>query len=200
MADKGNVPLGAVARLLHRQCVGPLTTIDDARPGDAAAIAELYAHHVLHGTATFETVPPDATEMAERLAKVTGAGWPWLVARGSDGAVVGYAYAAQLRERAAYRFACENSIYIRDDARGQRIGTALMERLLPASTTAGFRQMFAVIAGTEPASIALHTRFGFAHCGLLKAAGRKFGRWIDVVYMQAALGEGDTTPPPVEPA
>lgn len=200
MAGKGNVPLGEVARVLHMRTVGPQLTIEDARPEDAAAIAELYAHHVLHGTATFETVPPDAAEMAERLAKVTGAGWPWLVARDGDGAVLGYAYAAQLRERAAYRYACENSIYIREDARGRRIGTALMERLLPDSTEAGFRQMFAVIAGTEPASIALHARFGFVHCGLLKAAGRKFGRWIDVVYMQAALGEGDTTPPPVEPA
>lgn len=179
--------------------VGTLPTIDDATPADAAAIAELYAHHVLHGTATFETVPPDPAEMAARLAKVTGAGGPWLVARGAGGDVLGYAYAAQFRERAAYRYACENSIYIRDDARGQRIGTALMERLVPASAEAGFRQMIAVIAGTEPASIALHARFGFAHCGLLKAAGRKFGRWIDVVYMQAPLGEGDATPPPVEP-
>jgi len=174
--------------------------IAPAVPGDAAAIAALYATHVLHGTATFETVPPDAAEMAARLAKIGAAGWPWLVARDAAGELLGYAYASQFRERAAYRFASENSIYIRDDLRGRGIGTALMARLVDDAAASGFRQMIAVIAGTEPASVALHARFGFEHCGLLRAAGRKFGRWIDVVYMQRALGEGADTPPAVEPA
>ena len=98
--------------------------------GDATAIAALYAHHVLHGTATFETVPPDATEIASRMGKVAAAGWPWLVARDTAGTVLGYAYCTQFRERAAYRFASENSVYIRDDARGRGIGTALMLSLI----------------------------------------------------------------------
>ncbi len=177
----------------------PPFTIASAAPADATAIAALYAHHVLHGTATFETVPPDATEIASRMGKVAAAGWPWLVARDTAGTVLGYAYCTQFRERAAYRFASENSIYIRDDARGRGIGTALMAALLEAATACGFRQMIAVIAGTEPASVALHARFGFVTCGLLKAAGRKHGRWIDVVYMQKPLGDGDASPPAREP-
>jgi L-amino acid N-acyltransferase YncA len=154
---------------------------------------------VLHGTATFETVPPDPAEMASRLARVREAGSPWLVARDAAGNALGYAYAAQFRDRAAYRFACENSVYIRHDLRGQGIGTALLSALLAESETAGFRQMIAVIAGTEPASIALHARAGFERCGMLTAAGRKHGRWIDVVYMQRALGDGASTPPVEEP-
>jgi L-amino acid N-acyltransferase YncA len=171
----------------------------DAMPADAAAMADLYAHHVLHGTATFETEPPDAGEMAVRLARVLAQGAPWLVARGETGEVLGYAYASQFRERAAYRYACENSIYLRHDRLGQGVGTALLAQLLVAAEQSGFRQMIAVIAGTGEASVALHARAGFTQCGKLVAAGRKHAQWIDVIYMQRALGEGATTPPAEEP-
>lgn len=167
---------------------------------DAAEIAAIYGHHVLHGTASFETDPPTVDDMAERMSKVLTAGSPWLVARGADGAVLGYAYASQFRDRAAYRFAAENSIYIRHDLRGQGIGAALLAALVPACAAAGFRQLFAVIGGAEPASIALHARAGFAHAGRMRAIGRKHGRWLDTVYMQLALGPGDSTPPDEEPA
>lgn len=169
--------------------------ITPAKPTDAPAIAAIYAHHVLHGTASFETEPPDIDEIAARMTKTFDAGWPWLVARGLDGEVLGYAYAGQFHPRAAYRFACEDSIYIRHDRLGQGIGTALLAALLDACETCGFRQMIALIAGTEPASVALHARAGFVQCGLLTSVGRKHGRWIDVIHMQRALGPGDSTPP-----
>lgn len=175
-------------------------TIRAASAADAAAISRVYAHHVLHGTATFETIPPDAGEIAARLVRVTQAGSPWLVACDAAGDILGYAYCAQFRDRAAYRYACENSIYLRHDSIGQGMGTALLAVLLEQAEAAGFRQMIAVIAGSEPASVALHARAGFIHCGTLVSAGRKHGRWLDVIYMQRALGEGDTTAPLEEQA
>lgn len=173
--------------------------IEPACADDVADIAAIYAHHVLHGTASYEIVPPTEAEMAGRLAKVIGAGWPWLVARDSDSVLLGYAYINQFRDRAAYRFACENSIYIRHDRRGEGIGKALLTELLDASAAGGFRQMFAVIGGAEPGSIALHAACGFTHAGRMHAIGRKHGRWLDTVYMQRPLGDGDTTPPEEEP-
>ena len=162
---------------------------------DVPAITAIYAHHVLHGTASFETEPPGEEEMAARLAKVLDAGSPWLVARSASGEVVGYAYASQFRDRPAYRFACENSIYVRHDLRGSGIGTALLAALIEAVTRGGYRQMIAVIGGAEQASAALHARAGFVRAGQLRSTGRKHGRWLDTLYMQLALGEGDQTPP-----
>lgn len=170
-------------------------TIAPATSADAAEIAEIYAHHVLHGTATFEVVPPTADEIAARIEKVLGAGWPWLVARDAEGVVVGYAYAGQMAPRAAYRYACETSIYLHHDRLGQGIGTALLAALLEAAAAAGFRQAVALIAGTRPASVALHARAGFVETGRLRSVGRKHGEWLDVLTMQRPLGEGDTTPP-----
>jgi L-amino acid N-acyltransferase YncA len=178
--------------------------IESATPGDAVEIAALYAHHVLHGTATFEIDPPAAAEIAERMEKLRAAGLPWLVAReadgkGADGTLLGYAYAGPFHSRAAYRHTAENTIYIRHDRLGRGIGTALLAALLRACEAAGLRQVVALIAGTEPASIALHAKAGFAEVGRLRSVGRKHGQWLDVLYMQRALGEGDRTPPEAEP-
>lgn len=183
----------------HRLQMHSGFTIVPATPGDAAAVAAIYAHHVLHGTASWEVVPPPAEEIAERMAKVQDNGWPWLVARDADGDIVGYAYAAQYNPRAGYRYACENSIYIRHDRLGRGIGTALLTALLEACETCGFRQVVAGIAGTEAASVALHARAGFVEMGRLKSVGRKHGQWLDVLYMQRALGPGDSLPPSREP-
>lgn len=162
--------------------------IRPAVPGDAAALAALYAPHVLGGTATFETEPPDAAEMAARLARVTGAGWPWLVAE-IGGVPAGYAYLTQFRDRAAYRHSGETSIYLDAGFHRQGVGRALMEALVEAARAADFRQLFAVIGDSgNAASIGLHQAMGFEHAGLLRAAGFKFGRWLDVVYMQRSLG------------
>jgi phosphinothricin acetyltransferase len=172
------------------------------RPATSADVAEttaIYAHHVRTGTASYEIDPPTEAEMAMRLAKVREAGWPWLVAVDQDGVLLGYAYASQFRDRAAYRFACENSIYVRDDCRGQGVGKVLLAALIDAAMANGFRQMVAVIGGAGPASIALHAALGFTHAGRLAAIGRKHGRWLDNVYMQRPLGSGSASPPEREP-
>jgi L-amino acid N-acyltransferase YncA len=177
----------------------PDRAISPATLADAPAIAAIYAHHVRHGTATFEIVPPGEAEIASRMATIQGKGWPWLVARDGDGDVIGYAYAGQYAERAAYRYACESSIYLRNDRLGQGTGTQLLRALIAACEACGFRQMVALIAGTGPASSALHSAAGFRACGTLASVGRKHGQWIDVIQMQLPLGPGDALPPSEEP-
>jgi L-amino acid N-acyltransferase YncA len=160
-----------------------------AEPMDGAAVSDIYAYHVAHSTATFDTVAPDREEMAERIAHVRGRGWPFLVAE-RDHLVVGYAYATQFRDRAAYLSTCEDSIYVKEAERSKGVGVALLQALLAEAETAGFRQMIAVVGGSEPASVALHERCGFVHAGRLHHVGRKFDRWLDTVYMQRQLGFG----------
>jgi L-amino acid N-acyltransferase YncA len=176
----------------------PRMRIEPALPSDVAEIAAIYAHHVIHGTASFEFESPSAAEMGERLAKVRDAGAPWLVARDEGGELLGYAYASQFRDRPAYRFTCENSVYIREDRRGEGIGRALLALLIVEAERAGFRQMIAVIAGAQPASVRLHAACGFAEAGRMQSVGRKHGQWLDTYYMQRALGQGDATPPEQE--
>jgi phosphinothricin acetyltransferase len=133
--------------------------------------------------------------MTGRWAAVTGRGWSWLVAVDATG-VTGYGYYQQIRDRSAYRFTAEDSIYVRDDVRGQGVGKALVVALVDAATQAGFRQMIAVIGDSENVgSIGVHTSLGFRKVGVLHATGLKFGRWLDTVYMQRALGPGDSELP-----
>lgn len=166
---------------------------------DAPEVADIYQHHVLHGTATWEMVPPTAQEIGGRMAKVLDLGWPWIVARDARGTMLGYAYAAQYHARSGYRYTCEDSIYLRHDTLGRGIGTVLLAELIARSEACGFRQMIAGIAGSEPSSVALHARAGFVEVARLRSAGRKQGRWLDVIYMQRSLGPGDSTPPAEEP-
>ncbi len=169
--------------------------IRDAAPADLPAITAIYAHHVLHGTGTFEEAPPDEAEMARRVAAVQDKGWPWLVAE-ENGQVLGFAYLAQFRPRSAYRHAGEDSVYVRDDIRGQGVGKALVAALLRRGEECGFRQVFAVIGDSENVgSIGLHVSLGFRQVGVMRSAGAKFGRWLDVVTMQRAIGRGDRDPP-----
>lgn len=162
---------------------------------DIPEIQAIYAHHVLTGTGTFEEVPPSVEEMAARFATLIDAGAIWRVAADATG-VLGYAYAARYHTRSAYRFTAEDSVYVRDDQRGRGVGRALLAELIAAATAAGFRQMLAVIGDSaNVGSIALHRGAGFTEAGRLLAVGYKFGRWRDVVLMQRALGESDTTPP-----
>lgn len=166
---------------------------------DLAAVTAIYAHHVRHGLATFEEIPPDEAELARRFDSVRALGTPWLVAE-RGGAVAGYAYASLYRTRSAYRFTLEDSIYIAPEAAGQGIGGALLDRLLAECTALCYRQMVAVIGDSaNAASIALHRSRGFAHAGVLPAVGFKFGRWVDSVFMQRPLGEGLDTLPAVSP-
>ncbi len=164
---------------------------------DIAEIAAIYADAVLHGTASFEIVPPDETEMARRRRAVLAAGLPYLVAE-DGGRVLGYAYAGPYRTRPAYRSTVEDSIYVAPDAQGRGVGRALLTRLIAEAEARGFRQMVAVIgdSGNVP-SIGIHRALGFSLIGTLRDVGYKHGRWLDSVLMQRALGAGATTPPTV---
>ncbi|HYC94247.1 MAG TPA: GNAT family N-acetyltransferase [Sphingomicrobium sp.] len=173
-------------------------TIRPARATDAPAIAAIYAHHVSHGTASFDTVPRTEADMAARITHCGERGWPFLVAE-ADGPVVGYAYVTQFRDRPAYRSTCENSIYVAPSHIGRGVGSRLLAALVDAAEQAGFRQMIAVIGGAEPASVALHRKAGFVEAGRMRSVGRKFGRWLDTLYMQRPLGAGDSEAPDIEP-
>jgi L-amino acid N-acyltransferase YncA len=162
---------------------------------DVARCVEIYAHHVLHGTASFEVVPPDLAEMKKRRAAVLDLGLPHLVAE-RDGLVLGYAYAGNWRPRPAYKFSVEDSIYIDKDAVGKGVGKALLPALIEECTRIGKRQMVAVIGDSaQTPSIRLHAACGFEMTGTLKNIGFKFGRWLDSVLMQRALGTGANVPP-----
>ena len=163
--------------------------IRDATVDDIAAITAIYEHHVLTGTATFEIEPPDPAEMLRRWRHHADRGWPYLVAE-REGRVLGYAYAAQFRDRAAYAGTAETSIYLdhREVRRG--VGRQLLGALLERSSACGFEQLVAVIGdGDNAASIGLHAACGFVPAGRLVSVGRKFGRSLDVVYMQRSLRE-----------
>jgi phosphinothricin acetyltransferase len=162
---------------------------------DVLRCGEIYSHHVLYGTASFEVDPPDLTEMKKRRAAVLDMGLPYLVAE-RDGRVVGYAYAGNWRPRPAYKFSVEDPIYIDKDAIRQGVGRALLPALIDHCTALGRRQMVAVIGDSaQTPSIQLHAACGFEKVGTLHNIGFKFGRWLDSVLMQRALGAGDTTRP-----
>ncbi|HWT09297.1 MAG TPA: GNAT family N-acetyltransferase [Roseomonas sp.] len=170
-------------------------TLRDATAADVPAITAIYAHHVLHGTGTFEEEPPPESDIAGRIARIQDAGYAWIVAE-EDGLILGYGYFSPFRPRSAYRFTAEDSVYVRDDIRGQGVGKALVAELLARAEAMGIRQMVAVIGDSENVgSIGLHISLGFRQIGVLKAVGMKFGRWVDVVQMQKALGEGEKTLP-----
>ncbi|HEY3845843.1 MAG TPA: GNAT family N-acetyltransferase [Acetobacteraceae bacterium] len=166
-----------------------------ATQADLPEIQSIYAFHVLHGTGTFEEVPPSVEEITERFGKVTQHGWSWLVAADATG-MLGYAYYTQFRDRSAYRYCVEDSVYVREDVRGQGVGKALVARLIQDATAAGMRQMIAVIGDSENVgSIGVHASLGFHMVGTMRAVGVKFARWLDVVSMQRPLGRGDADMP-----
>ncbi len=179
---------------------GEAPIIRPSRDDDVAAIAAIYGYHVLHGVASFEEVPPAVEEIARRRGEIVARGLPYLVAERANGTdrprVVGYCYAGLFRPRSAYRFTVEDSIYVDSTEVGRGIGRALLEPLLARSTELGYRQMVAVIGGSDTVpSIRLHQALGFVEVGVLPAVGFKFGRWIDIVLMQRALGPGAASLP-----
>ena len=166
-----------------------------SRDEDVAAIASIYGHHVLHGVASFEETPPEPAEMARRRGDILSRGLPYLVAE-RDGRVVGYCYAGPFRPRVGYRYTLEDSIYIDAAEVGRGIGRKLLKPLLECCEELEYRQMIAVIGGRETeASIRLHAALGFTHVGVFSGIGFKFGRWVDTVLMQKALGAGSATLP-----
>lgn len=170
-------------------------TIRNATPADIPAITKIYRQAVLEGTATFELDPPDEAEMTQRMNGLVAGGFPYIVATEGN-TILGYAYAGPYRLRPAYRFTVEDSIYISPSAHRRGIGRALLKELIVQSTQRGFRQMVAVIGDSENlGSIGLHATLGFRMTGTFDDVGYKFGRWLDSVMMQLALGEGATTAP-----
>lgn len=166
-----------------------------SREDDLAAITAIYGHHVLHGTASFETEPPSLDEMRKRRADLIARGYPHLLADDGTG-VVGYAYAGLYRPRPAYRDTVENSVYLRPDAIGRGIGRRLLDALIGDCEVRGYRQMIAVVGDSaNTASIRLHERAGFRLIGVLRSVGFKHGRWLDTVLLQRTLGAGDRALP-----
>jgi phosphinothricin acetyltransferase len=169
--------------------------IRPATPSDIPAVTAIYAHAVLHGTASFEIDPPGLAEMERRYGTLVDGGFPYLAAE-AGGSLLGYAYAGPYRPRPAYRFTLEDSVYVAPDAQRRGTGRLLLAALVEAATLRGFRQMVAVIGDTaQTPSIALHAALGFRMVGTLVSVGFKHGRWLDTVLMQRALGPGDGATP-----
>ncbi|CAN7450193.1 GNAT family N-acetyltransferase [Phenylobacterium sp. LjRoot219] len=193
-ADASPPPLGEADRDAVEGARRPLL-IRAATEADAAALAAIYGHHVLHGFGTFEEVPPAPAEMDHRRRAIVQHGLPYLVAE-EAGQVLGYAYAAPFRARAAYRYTVEDSVYIAPDATGRGLGRALLSAVLTACEAMGLRQALAVIGDSEnAASIGLHRALGFEPAGVGRNVGYKHGRWVDIVWMQKALNGGDAGAP-----
>jgi phosphinothricin acetyltransferase len=173
----------------------PAPAIRPATPSDIPTITRIYAHAVRTGTASFEIEPPDEAEMARRYDALRAGGHPYLVAE-IAGAIAGYAYAGPYRTRPAYRFTVEDSVYVAPEAQRRGVGRDLLTQLVAEAEALGFRQMIAVIGDSaQAASIALHEAAGFRLVGTFAAVGFKFGRWLDTVLMQRALGDGSETTP-----
>lgn len=169
--------------------------VRDAREADMTFVQEIYAHHVLHGLASFEEAAPTVAEMIGRRESVLKLDLPYLVAE-MDGRVVGYSYASSYRPRPAYRHTIEDSVYVRDGLAGHGIGRALLTVLIKRCEAGPWRQMLAVIGDSgNSGSIALHRRLGFRPAGTLQSVGFKLGRWVDTVLMQRVLGDGNGSPP-----
>jgi phosphinothricin acetyltransferase len=167
--------------------MNPNVLIRASVDSDVPAITEIYRHHVLHGTGSFEIVPPDESEMRGRREKILRAGCPWLVAE-MQGDVVGYAYAGPFHTREAYRFTLEDSIYVKHGSSGQGVGGRLLEKLIEACRKSSYKKIVALIGDSaNVGSIRIHERCGFQHSGVLKSVGIKQDRWLDVILMQLEL-------------
>lgn len=160
--------------------------IRKASHADAAAIAAIYNHYILHSTATFEEQPVDAAEMALRIAAVGAASLPWLVREGHDG-IVGYAYATPWKPRSAYRFSVETTVYVAAGASRQGHGRALYAELFAQLQALGRHAVLGGITLPNDASIALHEAMGMTKVAHLPRVGYKFGRWLDVGYWHRLL-------------
>lgn len=169
--------------------------VRDAGEADMEAVQAIYAHHVLHGLATFEEVPPTVEDLLSRRTSVLAMGLPYLVAE-MGGRIAGYSYATAYRPRPAYRFTIEDSVYVAEGLGGRGIGSALLGALIARCEKGPWRQMLAVVGNSgNEGSRALHKRMGFLEVGTLRSVGFKLGQWVDTVLMQRPLGEGDGSAP-----
>jgi L-amino acid N-acyltransferase YncA len=164
-------------------------------PSDIAAVTRIYAHAVEHGTASFEIEPPAEAEMARRQQMLLEKGYPYLIAE-VGGTLAGYAYAGPYRDRRAYDWCVEDSVYVAPEFHRKGVGRLLLTRLIAEAQLRDFRQMLGVIGDSaNTASVAVHAAVGFRLIGPFQSIGFKHGRWLDTVLMQRALGSADTTPP-----
>ena len=172
-----------------------MPTIRPSQLADIPAITAIYAHHVLHGTGTFEVDPPTQDDMTSRRADVLSKRLPYLVATEGD-KLLGFAYCNWFKPRPAYRFSAEDSIYMAPDAQSRGLGRALLAELMAQAELAGVRKLIAVIGDSaNVGSVGVHRSVGFSHVGTLKSCGWKFDRWLDVVMMDKSLGLGDSDAP-----
>ena len=169
--------------------------IRPSRDEDLPAIAAIYAHHVLHGTGSFETDPPGVADMGARRADVLSKGLPYLVAE-QDGTIAGFAYCNWFKPRPAYRYSVEDSVYLAPDLQRRGLGRALLTELLTRCEATGIRKVMAIVGDSANAgSVGVHLALGFTQVGVIESCGWKFGAWRDIVIMQKTLGAGDTQPP-----
>lgn len=177
-----------------------MTTIRAAHDTDIGDIAAIYAHHVAHGTGTFETTPPTAEDMAARRADVLSKGLPYLVIEDASG-ILGFAYCNWFKPRPAYRFSAEDSIYLAPSAAGRGLGRLLLTELMAQAERSGVRKLIAVIGDSaNHGSVGVHRSCGFNHVGVLTACGWKFERWLDVVLMERFIGMGNSSSPALSQA
>lgn len=170
-----------------------MTKIRPSTDNDVGAMTAIYAHHVLHGTGTFEITPPTEADMASRRADVLSKGLPYLVLEDGTG-VIGFAYCNWFKPRPAYRFSAEDSIYLAPAAAGRGLGRLLLQELMAQAERAGVRKLIAVIGDSaNQGSIGVHRSCGFTQVGVLSACGWKFERWLDVVLMERFIGAGNST-------
>ncbi|GAB20394.1 putative acetyltransferase [Gordonia effusa NBRC 100432] len=156
---------------------------------DLAAVSEIYRHYVENTVATFDYESPTLDDWQAKLEAIADAGRPFLVADSADAGVVGFAYLGEFRSKAAYAKTTEDTIYVRQGFGGRGLGSALLSAVVEQADPDNVTQIVAVIAAEGgDGSIALHRRFGFDEVGRLTKVGRKFDRWIDVVYMQREIG------------
>jgi L-amino acid N-acyltransferase YncA len=174
----------------------PSVIIRDCTADDMAAVTAIYEHAVNNHAATYELEPPTLAEMNRRREMILRRGFPYFVAQ-EAGAILGFAYGNMFRERLAYRFMVEDSIYLAPQAQKKGVGSALLGALLDECEKRGFRQMIAIVGDAEHSlgSIAVHRRLGFAETGRINGSGYKFGRWLDTLIMQKQLGAGREAQP-----
>lgn len=173
------------------------TKVRPVTPADLPAITDIYAHAVIHGTASYEYDPPDLAEMTRRHDALVSANYPYIVATNDAGTILGYAYAGAFRTRPAYRFIVEDSIYIAPTAQGHGVGHQLLSALIQQCEASGYRQIIAVIGDGEvnQASVKLHTALGFTPSGRITGSGYKHNHWCDTILMQRELNGGTRTDP-----
>ena len=163
-------------------------TIRDARAADLPSVREIYNHYVMNSTVTFDEAPISLAELRKKFAKASEKKMPFIVAENPAGQLLGYAYVYPWKEKAAYRFTVENSIYLGPAATGKGLGTALLAELITRSKAAGIKEIIAVIADKgADASIEMHKKFGFKDIGHMGKVGYKFDRWLGTVLMQKSL-------------